>query len=81
MGMGQVYDALQRCDLFISVGTSGNVYPAAGFVDTVNAHGGHSVELNLEPSTTQSRFERRIYGPAGSTLPSFLAALLHLDPA
>src|SRR5262249_39590927 len=49
--MDRVYEALGRCGVFISIGTSGNVYPAAGFVQEVrHGAGAHTVELNLEPS-------------------------------
>ena len=72
MEMERIYEALDNCDVFLSVGTSGNVYPAAGFVEIVNARGGHSVEINLEPSAVESSFSQKIYGPAGETLPQFL---------
>jgi NAD-dependent deacetylase len=48
--MERIYEALGACDLFISIGTSGTVYPAAGFVLEARAAGAHAVELNLEPS-------------------------------
>ena len=48
--MERIYEALGACDLFISIGTSGTVYPAAGFVMEARAAGAHAVELNLEPS-------------------------------
>ena len=68
----RIYQALDICDVFLSIGTSGNVYPAAGFVEIVNTRGGHSVEINLEPSAVDSSFSQKIYGPAGETLPKFL---------
>src|SRR5690606_30025132 len=54
--MDAIYAALASCDLFAAVGTSGNVYPAAGFVAVAAAAGAHTVELNLEPSEVASRF-------------------------
>ena len=51
--MEEIYAALARCDLFVSIGTSGTVYPAAGFVAEARAAGAHTVELNLEPSEGQ----------------------------
>ncbi|MDP7099268.1 MAG: NAD-dependent deacylase, partial [Rhodospirillales bacterium] len=49
--MEKIYVALDQCGLFVSIGTSGNVYPASGFVQTVRLSGGaHTAELNLEPS-------------------------------
>ena len=57
--MDQIYAALQACDLFISIGTSGSVYPAAGFVAEARANGAHCVELNLEPSDVAGAFHLR----------------------
>jgi len=73
LAMEKIYTALQRCDLFLSIGTSGNVYPAAGFVQEVRRRGrGHTVELNLEPSLGASLFDEHVYGPATRTVPSFI---------
>lgn len=74
--MESIYDALSRCDLFISIGTSGNVYPAAGFVAEARAAGAHTVELNLEPSLTESAFAEKRYGTATSLIPPFVKQLL-----
>lgn len=74
--MDRISDALAGCDLFISIGTSGNVYPAAGFVSMANQVGAHTVEINLEPSVTQSRFKEKIYGKAGELLPVYVEKLL-----
>jgi len=74
--MDEISDALATCDLFISIGTSGNVYPAAGFVSMANQARAHTVEINLEPSVTQSRFKEKIYGKAGEIVPSYVASLL-----
>ena len=74
--MDAIHAALESCDLFISIGTSGNVYPAAGFVEVANQAGAHSVEINLEPSQVQSRFAEHIYGKAGQVLPEFVDELL-----
>jgi NAD-dependent deacetylase len=74
--METISDALARCDLFISIGTSGNVYPAAGFVSMANRVGAHTVEINLEPSMVQSRFKEKIYGKAGDVLPEYVESLL-----
>lgn len=75
LGMNCIHQALSECDVFVSVGTSGNVYPAAGFVEIVNANGGHSIEINLQPSAMESSFDQKMYGPAGVTLPLFLQRL------
>ena len=74
--MESIQQALSRCDLFISIGTSGNVYPAAGFVSLANQVGAHTVEINLEPSLTQSRFKEKRYGKAGELLPGYVEKLL-----
>lgn len=75
--MERIYDALGACDLFVSIGTSGNVYPAAGFVEEVRFHGrGHTVELNLEPSEGYSLFAERHYGPASEIVPAFVERIL-----
>ena len=74
--MDRIYAALQTCDLFVSVGTSGSVYPAAGFVAEARANGAHTVELNLEPSEGASLFAEAHYGPATEIVPSFVERLL-----
>lgn len=74
--MDTIYQALERCDLFISIGTSGHVYPAAGFVEVARAAGACTVEINLEPSRVQDAFEERLYGKAGIIVPEYLQRLL-----
>jgi NAD-dependent deacetylase len=74
--MEEISEALARCDLFISIGTSGNVYPAAGFVTMANQVRAHTVEINLEPSLGQSHFKEKIYGKAGEILPAYVERLL-----
>lgn len=73
-------DAIERtlvsCDLFVSIGTSGNVYPAAGFVELARRSGAHTVELNLEPSEGFSLFDEAIHGKATEIVPGFVASLL-----
>lgn len=66
---------LAVCDLFIAIGTSGTVYPAAGFVELVPPSA-RTLEVNLEPSLVQSRFSEHIYGKAGQVLPSLVEDLL-----
>ncbi|ORU94300.1 MAG: NAD-dependent protein deacylase [Cycloclasticus sp. symbiont of Bathymodiolus heckerae] len=73
--MDDIYDALANCDVFISIGTSGNVYPAAGFVQAANQAGAHTVELNLEPSLVQSEFKETIYGLATDIVGGYLSQL------
>jgi NAD-dependent protein deacetylase/lipoamidase len=72
----RVHEAVEACDVFVSIGTSGIVYPAAGFVEEARRAGAHTVELNLEPSEGESRFAERVYGPATEVVPAFVEALL-----
>jgi NAD-dependent deacetylase len=72
-----IYAALVRCDLFLAIGTSGQVYPAAGFVEQIQRHGrAHTVELNLEPSAVNSLFAEHRRGPATETVPRLVEELL-----
>ena len=73
--MDRIEAALSRCDLFVSIGTSGAVWPAAAFVETARRAGARTVELNLEPSLIADRFEEGLYGAATQTVPAFCAAL------
>lgn len=72
--MQQINMALEACDLFVSIGTSGNVYPAAGFYQTAKIRQAHTVELNLE--ATGSSFDEVINGPATEVVPQYFDALL-----
>lgn len=74
--MERIRALLEEADLFISIGTSGNVYPAAGFVAEARANGAHTVELNLEPSEGRSMFAEAIHGPATVVVPAYVATLL-----
>lgn len=74
--MEEIYEALSICDLFISIGTSGNVYPAAGFVMEARGAGSHTVELNLEPSEGARLFAEAIHGPATRVVPAYVEKLL-----
>lgn len=77
--MDRIFAALLECDLFLSIGTSGNVYPAAGFVAQARSGGAQAAELNLEPSLGVSHFHDGIYGPAGRVVPEFVERLLSAD--
>ena len=72
--MDEIFNALAACDLFVSIGTSGNVYPAADLHRTAKAAGAETVELNLEQ--TGGNFDRGSYGPASEIVPAFFAELL-----
>ena len=74
--MDRIYSALEDCDLFVSIGTSGNVYPAAGFVQAAGEAGADSLELNLEPSAGASLFDETRHGPASELVPAFVKELL-----
>ena len=73
--MGRIYAALEACDLFVSIGTSGAVYPAAGFVQLARMAGARTVEINLEPTQGAGLFDEGVYGPASETVPAFFGAL------
>ena len=74
--MDRIEAALDRCDLFVSIGTSGSVWPAAGFVEIAARAGARTVELNLEPTPGRSRFDERHYGPATEVVPEFFVELI-----
>lgn len=74
--MERIQAALAACDLFVSIGTSGNVYPAAGFVREAQLAGARTVELNLEPSAGAAHFDETDHGPATRVVPDFVERLL-----
>ncbi|KAE9534699.1 Sir2 family NAD+-dependent deacetylase [Ursidibacter arcticus] len=74
--MERIYQALSECDYFVSIGTSGNVYPAANFVKEANAWGAGTIELNLEKSEKASEFKTARYGKATEIVPKFVEAVL-----
>jgi NAD-dependent deacetylase len=65
--MEKIYEALAACNYFAAIGTSGHVYPAAGFVQWVDSDC-HTIELNLEPSLMNSAFKDCRQGPATKTV-------------
>lgn len=67
---------LETADLFAAIGTSGQVYPAAGFVAEASRRGAQTVEINLEASEVAGLFDDRIIGPASKTVPAWVEALL-----
>ncbi|MET0308628.1 MAG: NAD-dependent deacylase [Sphingomonas sp.] len=74
--MDAIERAIADADLFVSIGTSGAVYPAAGFVQTARYHGADTLELNLEPSGGSVWFRESRMGPAGTLVPEWVAQLL-----
>jgi len=76
--MDEIEADLARADLFVSIGTSGNVYPAAGFVQMARRAGARTLELNLEPSDGASFFNEARYGKASDLVPDWTNALMAL---
>lgn len=76
LGLEQIEAALQRCELFVAIGTSGQVWPAAGFVERARGAGAHTIELNLEPSEVSGCFAERRLGPASRIVPAWVEELL-----
>lgn len=74
--MDRIVAAIGACDLFVSIGTSGAVYPAAGFVEWAKDRGAATLELNLERSAGSDRFDESRLGPAGELVPAWVDALL-----
>jgi len=74
--MDDIYQALADADFFVAIGTSGHVYPAAGFVHEARLQGAHTIELNLEPSQVGSEFKEKHYGLASEVVPAWVHGLL-----
>lgn len=74
--MDRIYRALAQADLFVSIGTSGAVYPAAGFVQEARHEGARTLELNLEPSEGSHFFHEARHGPAGTLVPQWVDEVL-----
>ena len=74
--MERIWDLLRGCDLFVSIGTSGNVYPAAAFVQDADRAGADTLELNLEPSAGVSDFAEARFGPATDIVPAWVDEIL-----
>jgi NAD-dependent deacetylase len=77
MHMDAIYDALNEADLFVSIGTSGSVYPAAGFVAEARVAGIRTCEINLEPSDNAQVFDEARYGPATEVVPAWVESVLN----
>lgn len=74
--MDSIEAAISRADLFVSIGTSGAIYPAAGFVRTARYHGADTLELNLDRSEGSAWFAESRLGPAGALVPQWVDSLL-----
>ncbi len=75
LGMDRIEAALERCDMFVSIGTSGRVWPAAGFASAVRGRA-RTLELNLEPSDGASIFHVTRDGPASRLVPAWVEEML-----
>ena len=69
--MQEIELRISSCDVFVSIGTSSVVYPAAGFSQLAKTFGAHCMELNKEPSATATVFDEGVYGPATEVVPQF----------
>jgi len=74
--MERIDEAIERCDLFVSIGTSGAVHPAAGYVQTARHCGARTLEMNLEPSLGSFLFDESRTGPAGKLVPQWVDEIL-----
>jgi len=74
--MDYIMETLMGATLFVSIGTSGEVYPAAGFVEMAGLAGARTAELNLERSALSERFDEVQLGPASEVVPRFVAGLM-----
>lgn len=76
-GMDLIDEKMSTVDIFVSIGTSGNVYPAAGFVQAARLKGAHTMELNMEPSEGAPMFAETHLGPATKTVPAWVGKILN----
>jgi NAD-dependent deacetylase len=76
IGLDKIYHHLSEADLFIAIGTSGTVYPAAGFVEEAKSSGAESIEINLEVSEVHSHFDQVIQGKATQLVPELVKQIL-----
>ena len=74
--MDAIHAALEQAKIFVAIGTSAQVYPAAGFVSIARAAGAHCVEINLKPTDMSGVFHERIEGPASETVPKWVTNVL-----
>jgi NAD-dependent deacetylase len=76
MRMDDINRALRKADLFVAIGTSGAVYPAAGFVAEARADGLRTCEINLEAADNAGLFDEQRLGPASATVPAWVEELV-----
>ncbi len=80
LGLDVIYHNLSQADLFIAIGTSGTVYPAAGFVEEAKSVGAFSIEVNLDPSAIHSHFDKTEQGKATQLVPQLVQNILDKQP-
>lgn len=73
--MEEIWEELERAEIFAAIGTSGNVYPAAGFVQHARRSGAHCVEINLDRSAVSRDFHEHLIGPATQIVPGWVDGL------
>ncbi len=76
MSTALTYSEQMLADVFISIGTSGMVYPAAGFAEEAKRHGAHLIEANLKGTDISPIFDEHIEGPATETIPELVEQLI-----
>ena len=76
LGLDLIEEALRKADLFVAIGTSGAVYPAAGFVAGARAYGLRTCEINLEAADNAHVFDEQRLGPASQTVPAWVEELV-----
>lgn len=76
LGMDEIFEALSHADLFVAIGTSGAVYPAAGFVAAAREAGIPTMEINLEPSDNAAMFDTARYGKASVVVPAWVEEMM-----
>tara|TARA_B100000131_G_C17834629_1_gene499232 strand:- start:371 stop:622 length:252 start_codon:yes stop_codon:yes gene_type:complete len=76
--MQQIDAAVRSADLFLVIGSSGHVYPAAGLIDIASSRGAHCVGINLEPPQNVRLFDEFLQGKAGEILPEFVSKMAEM---
>ncbi|MED5308179.1 MAG: Sir2 family NAD-dependent protein deacetylase, partial [Candidatus Thermoplasmatota archaeon] len=75
--MSEIYAAVEECDVFMTIGTSGHVYPAAGLIDVAKQAGAHCIGINLEPPMNYDQHDEFHQGKAGELLPDFVEQIIN----
>ncbi len=75
--MSKIYAAVEECDVFMTIGTSGHVYPAAGLIDVAKQAGAHCIGINLEPPMNYDQHDEFHQGKAGELLPDFVEQIIN----